>query len=81
MSKDLTADICFRGPMTEGRRCARAPSARPAIARGSFSLRKWEAAGRPGCAEAVTEKIQIQFFHLNQISGSSAEITISAKAH
>jgi hypothetical protein len=32
-------------------------------------------------SKAVTDEIQIQSFHLNQISGSSAEITISAKPH
>ena len=28
-----------------------------------------------------SDEIQIHFFHLNQINGSSAEITISTKPH
>ena len=44
-------------------------------------FRKRSAAGCPSWSEALRDKIQIQFFHLNQISGSSAEIAMSAKPH
>jgi len=53
----------------------------PQVARGCSTLAPRRHYGSAAALRDCSDEIQIQFFHLNQISGSSAEITISTKAH